>query len=112
MSNSTLREIAKQAKARLKSGNYYANQSKRYTELNDCSRLIDINKVIEIVESDEIIDNPIQRLIDKKYYESLTDISKQRYILNVAESYLKLKKMYLNSKSKQINLFETNQYVR
>lgn len=98
MSDMTLREIAKLAKARLKNGNYNRNQNKQFTDLKGSYQIIDLQKVIEIVESDEIIENPIHRLIDKKHYEALSDTAKQRYILEVARSYIKLKQMYLNYK--------------
>lgn len=99
MRNSTLREMAKQAKERLKSGKVYGYRNNQCTGISRHSQLINFQTVIDMVESDEIISNPIQRLMDKDYYATLSDTAKQRYILNIAEDYITIKKKYLASKS-------------
>lgn len=101
MSNTTLRQMAKQAKERLKNGKLYGYQSKQKLNMSRYSQLINFQTVIDMVESEEIIANPIKRLMDKDYYETLSDTAKQRYILNIAEDYIAIKKKYLESKSIQ-----------
>lgn len=53
------------------------------------------NRVCKILDSNEIIINPIQELVDKKYYNSLSLESKQKYIIDLTERYKVLKTRYL-----------------
>lgn len=50
--------------------------------------------VCAILESDELIINPIARLIDKKEYEGLDSDGRQRYILELAAKFRELKERY------------------
>ncbi len=52
------------------------------------------NKVVEILNSDEVILNPISRLIDEKYYDTLTDSEKQGYVLELGKKYEKMRNKY------------------
>ena len=47
-----------------------------------------------MLEEDRIIINPINELIDKKYYETLSLESKQRYILDLSDKYREMKERY------------------
>lgn len=51
-------------------------------------------KVAEILKSDEIILNPITRLIDHDVYDGLNDSEKQKYILDLTEKFNEMKKRY------------------
>lgn len=51
-------------------------------------------KVAEILKSDEIILNPITRLIDHDVYDGLNDREKQKYILDLTEKFNEMKKRY------------------
>lgn len=51
-------------------------------------------KVCNILESDELIINPIARLIDESEYEKMDNESKQRYVLELAAKFRELKERY------------------
>ena len=51
-------------------------------------------KVCKLLEKDEIVINPIQELIDAKYYNSLSFDAKQKYIFELSEKYKQLKIRY------------------
>ncbi len=118
-----LKSMARQAKARLKSG-YWVDRKeklkaclersggsklcvdevkqyfsvaerslKKYADEEDReSRLYPI--VCDIIESDDGL-NPLGRLIDREYYESLDFAEKQRYVLELSDIYKKLSERYL-----------------
>ena len=47
-----------------------------------------------MLDEERIIINPINELIDKKYYETLSFESKQRYILDLSDKYRQMKERY------------------
>lgn len=51
-------------------------------------------KVRDILESDELIINPIARLIDADEYENMDNEAKQRYILELSAKFRDLKERY------------------
>ena len=51
-------------------------------------------KVCCILESDEIVMNPIARLIDNDEYENMDSETKQRYILELSAKFRELKERY------------------
>lgn len=51
-------------------------------------------KVRDILESDELIINPIARLIDADEYERMDNEAKQRYILELSAKFRELKERY------------------
>lgn len=55
-------------------------------------------KVCSILDSDELIINPIARLIDNAEYESMDNEAKQRYILELAAKFRELKERYYREK--------------
>ena len=52
------------------------------------------NRVCRLLERDEVIINPIQELIDRKYYNTLSLEAKQKYIFDLSEKYKELKLRY------------------
>ena len=52
------------------------------------------DKVCRLLEQDEVIINPIQELVDYKYYNSLSYEAKQKYIFDLSEKYKELKSRY------------------
>lgn len=48
-------------------------------------------RVKKLLSRDEIVINPIQELMNKKYYESLSLDGKQKYISDLSEKYKELK---------------------
>lgn len=51
-------------------------------------------KVVQILRSNEIVLNPIKRLMDDEMYESLSDREKQKYILDLTEKFNEMKKRF------------------
>ena len=51
-------------------------------------------RVCKILSRDEIVINPIQELVDHKYYNSLSLESKQKYIFDLSEKYKEMKARY------------------
>ncbi len=48
-------------------------------------------RVKRLLSRDEVVINPIQELIDKKYYDTLSFDGKQKYIFDLSEKYKELK---------------------
>lgn len=55
-------------------------------------------KVCSILESDELIINPIARLIDKATYDNMDGEAQQRYILELSAKFRELKERYYREK--------------
>ncbi|MDD3831608.1 MAG: hypothetical protein PHW00_03005 [Clostridia bacterium] len=51
-------------------------------------------KVIQLLESNQLVSNPITQLADKEYLDSLTASSKQAYLLKLANRYRQIKAQY------------------
>ncbi len=51
-------------------------------------------KVCNMLDRDEIIVNPIQELVDRKYYNTLSLEAKQKYIIDLSEKYKEMKLRY------------------
>ena len=123
-----LKTFAKEAKIRFKRGfwkNYNENKERKieeakekgYSETDaikiqtekakreiktqfDKKSLDDIlyEKAVSIFESDEIILNPIKRLIDEEVFSSLSESEKQRYILDLTQKFNQFKERYEREK--------------
>ena len=52
------------------------------------------NRVCRLLQSEEVVINPIQELIDRKYYNSLSLEAKQKYISDLSEKYKEMKIRY------------------
>jgi hypothetical protein len=114
---------AGEARSRLKSGYWTAVKSEREAEISkaesegrDAERIKEYyrnkfeqdfikkdiiddeeafyNKVVDILNSDELITNPIARLIDEKLFDSMDTASRQRYVLTVSDKYQKMCERY------------------
>lgn len=51
-------------------------------------------RVCRILDSENIVINPIKELIDNKYYNTLTLEGKQKYIFDLSEKYKEMKLRY------------------
>ncbi len=122
---STFKEYARRAKQRMKSGFWEQAKRELETEkqvaatqgLNPrkvgeeqhrklhqqiydyngfCAEQDFYNRVVEILESAETVSNPIMRLADRKYMETLTPADKQVYISKLANRYRQAVEKYNN----------------
>lgn len=60
-------------------------------------------KVCEIIEEDDGL-NPIGRLLDREYYDTLDRSEKERYVLELANKYRTLRALYFERKKVEDNL--------
>ncbi len=90
-----LYNLAKQAKRRMKNYSKNAIQHLPYSKLaySDSDQAL-YKKVCKLLEEEQIIINPINELIDKKYYDSLSLEGKQRYIFDLSDKYKEMKERY------------------
>ena len=51
-------------------------------------------KVVALLESDEIITNPIGKLVEKEFYDTLDEGNRQKYILDLSKKFRELKARY------------------
>lgn len=106
---SIIKILAADAKARLKN-NYYNKENK--TDNTDYHQMVmssfidsrafkkenEFNqKVIKILEDGDIT-NPISRLVDNDYLQTLSYSAKQRYLLEISEKFNKIKNQIQNNK--------------
>ena len=115
---STLKQLAKQAKKRLLCSNYEsykatnAISSEMPTFYLNCKVVTQeemcryYDQVIEILNSDDIITNPLGRLTDYSYYKSLDDNAKARYIYGISSIFIYLKERYDKEKKSQRLLYK------
>lgn len=114
--DNNLKRLASLAKQRLKQGNYSATQIKNNIKTKpseyfyqnalalkkhkikaefvtiEQSDLKFENKVVSVIEAGTF--NPIGKLVDKSYFNTLNEFEKQHYILSLCEKYNAIKEKY------------------
>lgn len=60
-------------------------------------------KAVEILESEEIIINPLARLVEHEYYDNLNEDDKIAYMFQLSNRYLKCKEQYEMNKGKKVS---------
>ncbi len=125
---STFKEYAKRAKERMKNG-FWENAKQNLNHEKEVAATLGLNqrkvaeeqhlklqkqiydydgfceeeefysKVVEILNSSEIVSNPLMRLADQKYMESLTPKEKQAYISKLAAKYREAVEKYRRLRS-------------
>lgn len=95
-----LYNLAKQAKRRMKNYNKGGIQQLPYSKLaySDRDQAL-YKKVCRLLEEERIIINPINELIDRKYYDTLSLEGKQRYIFDLSDKYKEMKDRYYKEHS-------------
>ena len=92
----TLYMLAKQAKNRMK--NFSRDKSifenLQYVNSYDEQDQMLYRKICRMMEEDRIIINPINELIDKKYYSTVSLEAKQKYIFDLSDKYKEMKDRY------------------
>ena len=114
MSKTLIKQLAQNAKSRMKNSSYkqisktktniivFENTkiSENQIEIKnlDTTREEDLkNKIIKILEDDFYCLNPIAKLIDQNYYQTLSTEQKQKYLLTIANLYTDIKKEFTAS---------------
>lgn len=117
MASNELKSLALIAKQRLRNANYTNKNKNTYNNKNsyfiknvtamkklsgncefvtitDVEDLQFLKKVYSMLSNSEEIYNPIGRLIDKEYYNSLSDLEKQSYVFKIADKYALAKEKF------------------
>lgn len=119
--SSFIKQIARDAKNRLKNNNYEGCQSQPAPKVNNLKFLINtttpkrqpiINcydellykRVCEILDSNSVV-NPIGELIDRRIFNGLDSESKQKYINNLNNKFRELKARYFKEHMYEISAF-------
>ena len=124
-----LREYAKKAKERMKNGFWSqakqdVEEKKRQAKIAgvDCVKLVEeerrktvrriydeqgfleeqtfYNKVVEILESEDIVTNPLARLADRELMEQMTPGEKQAYLIKLSARFQKVVEQYNSSQKR------------
>lgn len=91
-----IRDLAQNAKKRLSKpdGTYFPSGLEPPSTLTPSQREIFV-KIRALYDAGEEVNNPIQQLADKEYMETLSHEGKQRYILNLCNDYVEMKRLFL-----------------
>lgn len=88
-SKSVFKNAVKAARQRMLTGyNAQVNVNKLDNPLMNRQRVKFLKEVYAIMNSDEIVTNPIERLANKKLMAGMTEIERSRYVLEVSREYL------------------------
>ena len=89
--------LAKDAKSRMRNYNREKSIFEQIPYAKACFGVREqelYERVCKILKRDEIVINPIQELVDYKYYNTLSLESKQKYIFDLSEKYKQMKARY------------------
>ena len=125
MEKNNLKSLANMAKQRLKNGSYTKDMAKTILNKTRASAYfyknavalrrkglkaefvtIDLKdekferKVFTMLNNSELLCNPIAKLMDKDYYNTLNDYEQQNYLLSLCEKYNKVKDKYYELQAK------------
>ena len=93
MSKPTIKALAKEAKQRMCEGQNPENRSMLADLAREEERVYRL--VCRLVESDEIVLDPIARVAQPTLWRTLTGVARERYVLTLSEVYLKMRDRYL-----------------
>ena len=105
--NSELKKLAQTAKNRLKKGYWQGAAaaeivpSRQKTVIAYAQEEELYAKVREMLSADECVINPIGRLIDQSRFRIMTFSEQNRYVLELAETYRRLKDRFYREKSRR-----------
>ena len=109
MSNNTLKLLAQKAKKRLSTAGQTISQKQTTAYLSQSTYAIVANlqdikedplfaKVKKILERDDVF-NPIAELTDHKVFDNLSQIEKERYIIDLSKRYNELREYLLKNEN-------------
>lgn len=91
MKKSVIKQLAANAKYRMKNGYFQEEEhDKSILPSMEKEEKRVYSKMLEMSEEDTIIFNPLGRLVDHNVFDKLSEIQKERYILELSNIYLKL----------------------
>lgn len=104
MSNNTLKLLAQKAKKRLSTAGQTISQKQTTAYLSQSTYAIVANlqnikedplydKVKKLLEREDIF-NPIAELTDHKIFDSLSQVEKERYVIDISKRYNELKEHF------------------
>ena len=104
--NSELKRLAQSAKNRLKKGYWQGATeesvpSRTESEIGYAAEEEMYAKVREMLSEDECVIDPIGRLIDRKRFRQMSYPERDRYILELAKIYARLKERYYREKRRR-----------
>ncbi len=101
-----IQSVAKMAKERIKCGYWSQVKTEKLAIIQEIEQVDNemYEVVASIIESDEIVLNPLTKLMDNSYYNSLSEDGKNRYILELANKYVKLCKEYEKRNKTSVNM--------
>ena len=105
--NSELKRLAQSAKNRLKRGYWQGASAEESvpahaeSEIGYAAEEEMYAKVREMLTEDECVIDPIGRLIDRKRYRQMSFPEKDRYVLELAKIYARLKERYYREKKRR-----------
>lgn len=89
--------LAKDAKYRMKNFNKERSVFEQIPYAKACFSVHEqelYDRVCRILERDDVVVNPIQELVDHRYYKTLSLEAKQKYIFDLSEKYKEMKIKY------------------
>ena len=89
--------LAKDAKTRMKNYNREKSIFEQIPYAKACFGVQEqelYERVCKLLSRDDVVINPIQELVDTKYYSTLTLEAKQKYIFDLSEKYKEMKLRY------------------
>lgn len=99
MTKSALKQLAATAKHRMKNGYYQEDcQDKSLLSSQEKEEKRVYAKIVEMNASGEAVFNPLGRLVESEKFDKMTSVQKERYILILSNTYIKMLNKYLESK--------------
>lgn len=95
--NCKIRNLALEAKARLKTNNYSAKTSvlSAQSQLSPAEQTV-LSRMLKVMENGEEIINPIQQLCDREVLNALPANERQRYVFELSNAYVSLKQKMMD----------------
>lgn len=90
--------LAKDAKSRMRSYNKEKSIFEQIPYAKACFGVHEqelYERVCRLLNREDVVINPIQELVDYKYYNTLTLEAKQKYIFDLSEKYKEMKARYM-----------------
>ncbi len=99
--------LAKDAKSRMRNYNKEKSifEQMPYVKSLSAQEQDLYERVKKLLNRDEVVINPIQELIDRKYYNSLNNDAKQKYIFDLSEKYKELKTKFEREETTKVSNF-------